>query len=244
MTLLTGLLVNPGDVVQTESPTYPGALEVFRHAAAVIRPRLEPGERPALMYAIPTASNPAGTIMDTATRRRLAAAATEHDVPLIDDEVCAELCFLGLGAASAGLLHLGRADHHDRLAEQVGVGRAARGLDPRRRPAGLQAGQAARRPRSRRRRAVPAGRRLGAVTAARGTAGARRGSPPPARPPALAAAGQAPLMGGLPRARRPDRVGPGCRAATPTPSRRWRSGTGWRSRPGARSIRRAGTPTT
>ncbi|GAA3475412.1 aminotransferase-like domain-containing protein [Nonomuraea roseola] len=95
ITLLTDLLVNPGDVVQTESPTYPGALEVFRHAAAVIRPRLDPAERPALMYAIPTASNPAGTIMDTATRRRLAAAATEHDVPLIDDEVCAELCFSG-----------------------------------------------------------------------------------------------------------------------------------------------------
>ncbi|WP_336210435.1 aminotransferase-like domain-containing protein [Nonomuraea sp. LPB2021202275-12-8] len=104
LTLLSGLLVSPGDTVLTESPTYPGALEVFRHAAAVVRPvTLDPPglaaasreRRPALVYAVPTASNPTGSVMDTGSRRRLAAFAAEHDVPLIDDEVCAELCFSG-----------------------------------------------------------------------------------------------------------------------------------------------------
>ncbi|MET9340952.1 PLP-dependent aminotransferase family protein [Nonomuraea sp. NPDC003804] len=95
LTLLTGLLVNPGDTVQTETPTYPGALEVFRHAAAVVRAGVDAGGRPALIYVTPTASNPTGAIMDTAERGRLAASAAAHDVPLIDDEVCAELCFAG-----------------------------------------------------------------------------------------------------------------------------------------------------
>ncbi|MEU7854479.1 PLP-dependent aminotransferase family protein [Nonomuraea sp. NPDC049141] len=103
LTLLAGLLVAPGDTVLTESPTYPGAVEVFRHAAAAVRPvQLDPvpaeamRERPALVYAVPTASNPSGSIMEAADRRRLAELAAEHDVPVIDDEVCAELCFSGV----------------------------------------------------------------------------------------------------------------------------------------------------
>lgn len=95
ITLLTELLVAPGDTVQTEIPTYPGALEVFRHAAAVIKPLSDLRDRPALAYVVPTASNPTGSIMDALARRRLAGLSAEHDVPVIDDEVCAELCFDG-----------------------------------------------------------------------------------------------------------------------------------------------------
>ncbi|MEV0615844.1 PLP-dependent aminotransferase family protein [Nonomuraea sp. NPDC050404] len=98
LTLLTGLLVAPGDTVLAETPTYPGALEAFRHAAAVIRPATsieDLRERPALAYFAPTLRNPDGTVMDNPSRRRLAALAAEHDVPLIDDEVRAELCFSG-----------------------------------------------------------------------------------------------------------------------------------------------------
>ncbi|MFF4191890.1 PLP-dependent aminotransferase family protein [Nonomuraea sp. NPDC001831] len=106
LTLLAGLLVAPGDTVLTEAPTYPGALEVFRHAAAVVKP-VDLGdaggdqtlramrERPALVYSVPTARNPDGAVMDDPGRRRLAALAAAHDVPLVDDEVCAELCFSG-----------------------------------------------------------------------------------------------------------------------------------------------------
>ncbi|NUW40112.1 aminotransferase-like domain-containing protein [Nonomuraea rhodomycinica] len=141
LTLLAGLLLAPGDTVLTQSPTYPGALEVFRHAAAVVRPVAlapspafsgsepahslsaafsDPGpalspsaafsgpgpepvpdlaaairERPSLVYTVPTASNPTGATLSAGERRRLARLAEEHDVPIIDDEVCAELCFSG-----------------------------------------------------------------------------------------------------------------------------------------------------
>ncbi|MGN9839690.1 MocR-like transcription factor YczR [Nonomuraea sp. H19] len=97
LTLLTGLLVAPGDTVLVESPTYPGALEVFRHAGAVVKPVTPEAmrERHALAYVVPTARNPDGAVMPNGERRRLATHAAEHDVPLIDDEVCAELCFSG-----------------------------------------------------------------------------------------------------------------------------------------------------
>ncbi|RVX39246.1 DNA-binding transcriptional MocR family regulator [Nonomuraea polychroma] len=101
LTLLTALLAAPGDTVLAESPTYPGSLEVFRHAAAVVKPvtpeqlRDALRERPAFAYFVPTARNPDGAVMANHDRRRLAALAAEHDVPLIDDEVCAELCFSG-----------------------------------------------------------------------------------------------------------------------------------------------------
>ncbi|MFI6497045.1 PLP-dependent aminotransferase family protein [Nonomuraea typhae] len=100
LSLLTGLLVQPGDTVLTETPTYPGALEVFRHAAAVVRGSTQGlagglRARPALAYAVPTASNPAGAVLPVPERRALATLAAEHDVPIVDDEVCAELCFSG-----------------------------------------------------------------------------------------------------------------------------------------------------
>ncbi|MFB4274694.1 PLP-dependent aminotransferase family protein [Nonomuraea sp. MTCD27] len=98
LTLLAGLLVSPGDTVMTQTPTYPGSLEVFRHAAAVVRSAASIEnlrERPALAYFVPTARNPDGAVMDHPSRRRLAELAVRHDVPLIDDEVCAELCFSG-----------------------------------------------------------------------------------------------------------------------------------------------------
>ncbi|SEL17044.1 PLP-dependent aminotransferase family protein [Nonomuraea pusilla] len=101
LTLLAGLLLAPGDRVLTESPTYPGALEAFRHAAAVVRPvdPAEPGEvrreRAALLYCVPTNRNPDGSVMDEAARRRLAAVAAERDLPVIEDEVGAELGFSG-----------------------------------------------------------------------------------------------------------------------------------------------------
>lgn len=132
LTLITSLLVAPGDLVLTETPTYPSAIEIFRNAGALVdgrdarsthetgtlgpaaassarpvagsavgsatgpfRPREAAGRRAALAYVIPTAHNPTGSIMPPLARRRLAAWAADHDVPLIDDEVPAELCFSG-----------------------------------------------------------------------------------------------------------------------------------------------------
>jgi DNA-binding transcriptional MocR family regulator len=102
LTLLAGLFLSPGDTVLTEAPTYPGALEAFREAAARFRTASGAAEfgaalagRPTLGYLIPTGHNPTGSVMPPLVRRRLAALAAEHDVPVIDDEVPAELCFSG-----------------------------------------------------------------------------------------------------------------------------------------------------
>ncbi|MFD8559843.1 aminotransferase-like domain-containing protein [Streptosporangium canum] len=102
LALLAKLLVSPGDTVLTEAPTYPGALEAFRDAAALFRAAPDAEEfcaaladRPALGYAVPTGQNPTGGIMPALTRRRLARLAVDHGVPIVEDEVPAELCFAG-----------------------------------------------------------------------------------------------------------------------------------------------------
>ncbi|MFF1817392.1 PLP-dependent aminotransferase family protein [Kribbella sp. NPDC058245] len=104
LSLLAHALVSPGDQVLSEAPTFPGALEVFREQGAVLR-GLPVGldgfeaavreRRPALAYVIPTYHNPTGSVLPRLDRQRLARAAAAADVPLIEDEVPADLGFPG-----------------------------------------------------------------------------------------------------------------------------------------------------
>jgi DNA-binding transcriptional MocR family regulator len=104
LSLLARAYLRAGDRVLVEAPTYPGALEAFREEAAVLA-GLPPGlegfaaavrdRRPALAYVIPTFQNPTGSVLSTLARRRLAETAATEGVPLIDDEVLAELGFPG-----------------------------------------------------------------------------------------------------------------------------------------------------
>ncbi|MFQ6397038.1 PLP-dependent aminotransferase family protein [Nocardia sp. KC 131] len=104
LSLLARAYLRAGDRVLVEAPTYPGALEAFREEAAVLA-GLPPGlegfaaavrdQRPALAYVIPTFQNPTGSVLSTLARRRLAETAAIEGVPLIDDEVLAELGFPG-----------------------------------------------------------------------------------------------------------------------------------------------------
>ncbi|MFG3252454.1 PLP-dependent aminotransferase family protein [Streptomyces sp. NPDC048172] len=105
LSLLTRHLVAPGDPVLVEAPTYPGALDLFREAAGVPLPvptgpegvdvavavRMMAAHRPAFAYVISRFQNPTGGVLPPLPARRLAAAAREHGVPLVDDEVLAEL---------------------------------------------------------------------------------------------------------------------------------------------------------
>ncbi|MGW7052639.1 aminotransferase-like domain-containing protein [Streptomyces sp. NPDC054887] len=107
LSLLTRLLVSPGDGVLVEAPTYPGALDLFREAAATLLPvavgpdgmdveeaiRTMERHRPALAYVVPRFQNPTGTVLPPLRARRLVEAAQALDVPLIDDEVLADLAF-------------------------------------------------------------------------------------------------------------------------------------------------------
>lgn len=52
-------------------------------------------ERLAAAYLIPTYHNPTGSVLPTLSRRRIVQAAASHRIPLIDDEVLADLGFDG-----------------------------------------------------------------------------------------------------------------------------------------------------
>ncbi len=104
LSLLARAFLTPGAPVLVEAPTYHGALEAFRDAAAV--PRALPvglsglemaarQHRPALAYVISTFHNPTGSVLSPLARRTLAEAAAATGVPLIDDEVLADLGFPG-----------------------------------------------------------------------------------------------------------------------------------------------------
>lgn len=107
LSLLARGLLEPGDQVLMEGPTYPGALEAFREQAAL--PRCLPAgldgleaaacsHQTALAYVISTFHNPTGSVLPASARRALVKAAAASGVPLIDDEVLSDLAFPGVQA--------------------------------------------------------------------------------------------------------------------------------------------------
>lgn len=104
LSLLARALLAPGDRVLVEGPTYPGALEAFREAAAVpwaLPTGLEGltaaarEHRAAAAYVISTFHNPTGSVLPSSGRRALVAAAAAAGIALIDDEVLSDLGFPG-----------------------------------------------------------------------------------------------------------------------------------------------------
>lgn len=104
LSFLAAVLLGTGGRVAVEAPTYPGALEAFHEAGAVPVP-LPVGldgfetvvrqHQLALAYVIPTHHNPTGATLPPMRRRRLAELAATAGVPVIEDEVLAELAFSG-----------------------------------------------------------------------------------------------------------------------------------------------------
>jgi len=105
--LVAKLLLEPGDRVLVESPTYLGALEVFRAAGArlVAVPVDEQGMQVAaverilahtgvrLIYTIPNFQNPTGSTMSGERRAKLLALAQRYQVPILEDDLYGELSF-------------------------------------------------------------------------------------------------------------------------------------------------------
>ena len=102
--LVCKTLVDPGDVVICEAPTYPGAVPVFCSYQAdvaqiecdadgmrveVLEEELErlagEGRRPKFVYTVPSFQNPAGVTMSLARRRRLVELARLHELLVIED---------------------------------------------------------------------------------------------------------------------------------------------------------------
>lgn len=98
--LLARTLIEPGDLVAVESPTYLGAAQVFRAAGARLLPipidadgmqvdllqELLPRRRPKLIYTLPTFQNPSGAVMTMGRRLRLLDLAARYQIPIIEDD--------------------------------------------------------------------------------------------------------------------------------------------------------------
>lgn len=108
--LVGKLLLDDGDEVLCESPTYLGAISAWN----VFRPRwvevptddegmdvaalarlLDSCRRPKLIYVIPNFQNPSGRTWSLSRRRRLAALAAERGVPVVEDNPYGEIRFEG-----------------------------------------------------------------------------------------------------------------------------------------------------
>jgi 2-aminoadipate transaminase len=112
--LVTKTLVDPGDVVICEAPTYPGAVPVFcsyqadTHQVDMDQDGLRidalqelldrlaaDGRRPKFIYSVPNFQNPAGVTLSTDRRRRLVEIARERELLIVEDNPYGLLRFEG-----------------------------------------------------------------------------------------------------------------------------------------------------
>jgi 2-aminoadipate transaminase len=102
--LVCKTLIDPGDVIVAEAPTYPGAVPTFSAYQAAVEQiemdadgmpidalesaldRLQSqGRRPKFIYTIPNFQNPSGVTMSLARRRRLVEVARERELLVLED---------------------------------------------------------------------------------------------------------------------------------------------------------------
>ncbi|GIM93777.1 PLP-dependent aminotransferase family protein [Paractinoplanes toevensis] len=129
LTLIAAALLDPGDVVAVEEPTYLAALQCFQLAGCriVTVPADDSGvdpdalrrviaeARPKLLYLVPTFANPTGRTLPLAHRAAVASLAAEHGMWVVEDDPYGELRYRGESvptlAAQPGaeehVLHLG-----------------------------------------------------------------------------------------------------------------------------------------
>ncbi len=112
--LVCRLLVDPGDAVIAEGPTYPGMVPTLMAYQADVRhveldrdgmridrladelDRLDrEGRAPKLIYAIPTFQNPAGATLSRGRREELLAVAAARGIPVLEDDPYGPLRFEG-----------------------------------------------------------------------------------------------------------------------------------------------------
>jgi 2-aminoadipate transaminase len=113
--LVARALLDPGDVVLVEAPTYPGTLHALRNTGARfatvpcdgdgmqvdVLPEIasqcesETGRRPRLIYSVPDFSNPSGACLSAARRARLVELAAELEIPVFEDDPYSRLRYAG-----------------------------------------------------------------------------------------------------------------------------------------------------
>ncbi len=112
--LISKVLLDPGDVLICDAPTYPGAIPTFLTYEADVRQiecdhdgmRMDlleetltglaaEGKRPKFIYSVPTFQNPAGVTMSLERRLRLVELAAEHEIIVVEDNPYGLLRFEG-----------------------------------------------------------------------------------------------------------------------------------------------------
>lgn len=105
--LFSRVMLNPGDVILTEDPTYLAALQVFKsYEARVIgvasdEDGMIPEDlahkikeyKPKCIYVVPTFSNPAGKVWSLERRKQLLQAAHKHNIVVLEDDPYGDLQF-------------------------------------------------------------------------------------------------------------------------------------------------------
>jgi 2-aminoadipate transaminase len=107
--LVCKVLLDPGDEVVVENPSYLAALQVFGGYQATLVPvgsdndgmdvdqlaSVLRARRPKLVYLTPTFQNPRGTTLSLERRQRLVRLAHDHGVPVLEDDPYGELRYRG-----------------------------------------------------------------------------------------------------------------------------------------------------
>lgn len=109
LALVSQLLLKPGDVILVESPTYTGALDLFRALdfrvvgipvdgqgmQVDLLEKLLQVHHPKLIYTIPTFHNPTGTCLSGPRRHQLIVLADRYNVPILEDDFVGDLRYEG-----------------------------------------------------------------------------------------------------------------------------------------------------
>ena len=109
LSLISQLLLKPGDVILVESPTYSGALDLFRSLEFKVvgipmdgqgmqvemLEKLLQQHHPKLIYTIPNFHNPTGTCLSSQRRRQLIVLADRYNIPILEDDFVGDLRYEG-----------------------------------------------------------------------------------------------------------------------------------------------------
>lgn len=110
ISLVLGLLLQPGDAILAESPTHMTFIDLCQVSGLRILPvpvdeqgmKVEEAEaliknaRPRLIYTIPNFQNPSGACLSLSRRRQLIKLAVRYDIPILEDDFVGELRYKGV----------------------------------------------------------------------------------------------------------------------------------------------------
>lgn len=114
--LIGRVLLDPGDAVFAETPSFPGGVDAFRNyrarlfgvacdddgmviedLAEKIRQARASGNRPKLIYVIPNFQNPSGRVWSLERRQALIELAADESLLIVEDDAYGEIFFEGAG---------------------------------------------------------------------------------------------------------------------------------------------------